>query len=71
MIGVRLITANLRDHRFIYDWLISVTGRVERLTRAPRVSLQGLSTRFTTVTRALTAVICGFGDRDHILRRET
>jgi hypothetical protein len=41
----------------------------ERLTGAPLVSLRSLSTLFTSVTKAMTAVICGSGDRDHILDR--
>ena len=49
---------------------ISVTGHVERLTRAPRVSLWGLSTLFMSVTRAVTAMIRGSGDGDHILDQE-
>jgi hypothetical protein len=51
----------LRDHRLTTTGSISVTGRVERLTRAPWVSLQGLSTLFTSVIQTLTAVIGGFG----------
>jgi hypothetical protein len=43
-----------------------VTGHVEPLTGVPRVSLQGLSTRFTSVTRTVTVMIRGSGDRDHI-----
>ena len=39
-----------------------MTGYAERLTRAPRVSLQGLSTRFTSVIQDLTGVIDEFGD---------
>jgi hypothetical protein len=45
----------------------TVTGYAERLTRALRVSLWGLSTLFKSVVQALTGVIGGFGDRDHIL----
>lgn len=44
-----------------------MTGHVEHLTGAPRVGLWGLSTLFMSVIEALTAVICGSGDRDHIL----
>jgi hypothetical protein len=47
-----------------------VTGHVEPLTGAPRVSLQGLSTLFTTVTRAVTAMIRGSGDGDYFLDRD-
>jgi hypothetical protein len=46
---------------------ISVTGHVEHLTRALRVSLQGLSTLFTSVIQALTMVIGGSGDRGLII----
>ena len=41
----------------------TVTGYADRLTRAPRVSLQGLSTLFTSVVQALTGVIGGFGEQ--------
>lgn len=43
-----------------------MTGHVEHLTRAPRVSLWGLSTQFTSHIQALSEVIGGSGDRDHI-----
>jgi hypothetical protein len=45
-----------------------VIGRGERLTGAPRVRLQGLSTPFTSVVNSLTAVIGGFGALDHVRR---
>jgi hypothetical protein len=57
----------LRDHRLTTTCSFTVTGCADRLTRPPRVSLCGLSTRFTSLIQALTGVIGGSGDRDHIL----
>jgi hypothetical protein len=51
----------LRDHRLTMAGSFTVTGYPEHLTRAPRVSLQGSSTLFTSVTRAVTAMIRGSG----------
>ena len=68
MIGVRSIT---RTYLVVTDLFTPgpflVIGRGERLTGAPRVSLQGLSTLSTSVTSAVTAMICGSGDRDHFI----
>jgi hypothetical protein len=68
VIGVRSIT---RTYLVVTDLFTPgpflVIGRGERLTGAPRVSLQGLSTLATSVTSAVTAMICGSGDRDHFI----
>jgi hypothetical protein len=68
VIGVRSIT---RTYLVVTDLFTPgpflVIGRGERLTGAPRVSLQGLSTLSTSVTSAVTAMICGSGDRDHFI----
>jgi hypothetical protein len=62
VIGVRSIT---RTYLVVTDLFTPgpflVIGRGERLTGAPRVSLQGLSTPFTSVVNSLTAVIGSFG----------
>jgi hypothetical protein len=68
VIGVRSIT---RTYLVVTDLFTPgpflVIGRGERLTGATRVSLQGLSTLSTSVTSAVTAMICGSGDRDHFI----